>query len=100
MRPISRKVLPSGILLQNIGFGLKNTVASIGGSTKKLGERYQNATIVLYNRANFNPVSIKRPDKNGYYEFPGLNNSIICFIVALDDTQQYNAVIQDNVVPK
>ena len=100
MKPCSLKVKKTGNLLQEIGFGSKNTVASIKGSTKKLGEKYKNALVVLYNKANLQPIEVRKPDVNGGYQFLGLNNSLNCFIVAFDNQQQYNAVIQDNVVPK
>ena len=100
MKPISRKVALSGNLLQDIGFGSKNTVSHIKGSVKKLGNQYQNALIVLYNKANFLPIAVRKPDQNGDYQILGLNNSLNCFITAFDDKKQYNAVIQDNIVPK
>ncbi len=100
MKPCSRKAMPSGNLLQDVGFGSKNTVAKIQGSTKKLGQRYQNANVVLYNKANLQPIVITRPDTNGDYQFLGLNTDLKTFVVAFDQKQQYNAVIQDNVVPK
>lgn len=100
MKPCSRKAMPSGNLLQDVGFGSKNTVAKIQGSTKKLGQRYQNANVVLYNKANLQPIAITRPDTNGDYQFLGLNTDLKTFVVAFDQKQQYNAVIQDNVVPK
>lgn len=100
MKPCSRKVLHSSNMIQNIGFGLKNTVSTIKGSTKKLGEKYKNCLIVLYNKENFQPLSIRKPDENCNYQFLGLNNSINCFVVAFDSAKQYNAVIQDGVIPK
>lgn len=100
MKPCSRNTLSSTSLLQNIGFGAKNTVASIKGSTKEIGEKYKNCLIVLYNKENLQPLSIRKPDENCNYQFLGLNNSIKCFVVAFDLSKQYNAVIQDNVVPK
>lgn len=54
----------------------------------------------MYNKANLQPVAIRKPDKNGAYKIYGLNNSIICFIVAFDSARQFNAVIQDRVIPK
>lgn len=92
--------MPSGNLLQDIGFGEKNTVASIEGSTKKLGEKYKNGLIVLYNKVNLQPLAVKRPDENCDYQFLGLNTDLKTFIVAFDNAKQYNAIIQDNVVPK
>ena len=100
MKPCSYQAMPSGNLLQNTGFGTKNTVASIKGSVTKLGVNYVNATVVLYNKANLQPLAVRRPDENGDYEINGLNNSITCFITAFDANKQYNAVIQDEVVPK
>ncbi|MFW1859224.1 hypothetical protein [Acinetobacter defluvii] len=100
MKPISRKVMLSGNLLQHVGFGSKNTVANIKGSTTKLGEKYRNCLVVLYNKANLQPLAMIRPDENCDYQFLGLNTDLQTFIVAFDNTKQYNAVIQDNVVPK
>ena len=100
MRPCSRKAMHSGSLLQNVGFGTKNTVASIKGSIKKLGVNYQNATVALYNKSNLSLIALRKPNSNGAYGFGGLNNSLNKFILAFDNTRQYNAVIQDNVVPK
>lgn len=100
MKPVSRKAMPSGNLLQDVGFGSKNTVASIKGSTKKLGEKYKDCLVVLYNKVNLQPIAVKKPDADGSYQVYGLNNSLDCFLVAFDSKKQYNAVIQDNVVPK
>ena len=100
MKPLSYQAMPSGNLLQDIGFGSKNTIASIKGSIKKLGEKYQDANVVLYNKANLQPIAIRKPDQNGNYQFLGLNTDLKTFIVAFDKKQQFNAVIQDNVVPK
>ena len=98
MRPISRKALHSSNLMQSIAAG--PIVAKIKGSVKKLGQQHQNATVVLYNKANLQPIAIRKPDQNGNYQFLGLNTDLKTFIVAFDKKQQFNAVIQDNVVPK
>lgn len=100
MKPCSLKVKKTGNLLQEIGFGSNNTVASIKGSTKKLGEKYKNALVVLYSKTNLQPIIVRKPDVNGDYEFLGLNMNLNCFVVGFDDSKQYNAVIQDRVVPK
>lgn len=103
MKPVSRKALHSSNFLNgnfNTNFGSKNTVASIKGSVKKLGTKYSQASVVLYNKANLLPIALRKPDTNGDYQFLGLNTDLTCFIVALDTQQQYNAVIQDMVVPK
>jgi len=98
MKPLNRKVLPSLFMLQSITTG--PVVAKIQGSVKKLGQQYQNASVVLYNKANLLPIAIRKPDQNGNYQFLGLNTDLNTFIVAFDKKQQFNAVIQDNVVPK
>lgn len=100
MGPCSRKALQSGNLLQSIDFGSKNTISSISGSTKKLGEKYKDCLVVLYMKSNLQPIAVRRPDQNGNYQFLGLNTDLKTFIVAFDQNQQFNAVIQDNVVPK
>ena len=100
MKPCSRKVLHSSNSIQNFGFGEKNTTASIKGSIRRLGEKYQNALVVLYNKANLQPISTIKPSVDGEYWFLGLNSSVNCFIVAFDQNEQYNAVISDGVVPK
>lgn len=100
MKPCTRKAMFSSSLLQAIGFGQKNTVASVKGSVKKLGVNYQEATVALYSKTNLLPILAIKPKIDGSYQFFGLNNSINCFIVAFDNKKQYNAVIQDGVVPK
>lgn len=103
MKPVTRKVLPSthwmsGNLQQN--FGKNKTVAKVKSSVKKLGQAYQNTNIVLYDKSTLEPLAVRKPDQYGNYQFLGLNTDLKIFIVALDQNQQFNAVIQDNVVPK
>lgn len=98
MKPCSYKPLHSSNLLQSINIG--STVAKIQGSVKKLGQQYQNANVALYNKANLQPIAVRKPDENGNYKFLGLNTDLKTFIIAFDKKQQFNAVIQDNVVPK
>lgn len=98
MKPIARKSLPYLFRLQSLATG--NVIAKIKGSTKKMGGEYQDAIIILYNKANFQPIAIRKPDENGSYQFIGLNTDLKTFIAAFDKNQQFNAVIQDNVVPK
>lgn len=100
MKPCSRKAMHSGSLLQDIGFGSKNSVASIHGTTKKLGKEYKDALVILYSKSNFQPVAVQKPSENGTYAFLGLNNTARFYIVAFDNNRQYNAVIQDNVGAK
>lgn len=98
MKPCSFKIMPSTNILQAVEVG--PVIAKVSGSVKKLGQQYQNATVVLYNKANLQSIGVKKPDENGNYQFYGLNTDLKTFIVAFDQKQQFNAVIQDNVVPK
>lgn len=90
--------MPSYNSMQLIAIG--PVVAKIQGSVKKLGEQYKDATVVLYNKANLKPIAVRKPDENGNYKFLGLNTDLKTFVVAFDKQQKFNAVIQDNVVPK
>ena len=99
MKPCGRKVFDGGNLLQGALIGMKSD-ASIRGSTKKLGKKYKNALVVLFSKANLSPLAVRKPDANCEYQFAGINTDLKTFIVAFDQNQQYNAVIQDNVVPK
>jgi len=103
MKPVLRRAFPSSNFINinlNTNFGSKNTLAKIQGSVKKLGVQYQDANVVLYNKANLQQITIRKPDQNGNYQFLGLNTNLKTFVVAFDKNQQFNAVIQDNVVPK
>lgn len=98
MKPTRRNVLGSSNYFQEINAG--PVVAKIQGSIKKLGDQYQNADVVLYNKANLQPIAIKKPDQNGNYQFLGLNTDLRVFIVAFDQKEEYNAAIQDRVIAK
>lgn len=97
MKPFIPNIKASA-LLQPISTG--RTIAKIQGSIKKVGQQYKDAIVVIYNKANLHPIAARKPDVNGEYQFLGLNTDLKTFIVAFDNKQQYNAVIQDNVVPK
>ena len=98
MKPSKFLTMQSSKFLQTISTG--PVIAKIQGSVKKLGQQYQNAIVVLYNKAKLQPIAVIKPDQNGNYQFLGLNTDLRTFIVALDQKQKLNAVIQDNVVPK
>jgi len=98
VKPIFRRILHSSNILQEVSKG--PVIAAIKGSTKKLGEKYKDSLVVLYSKANLRPVAVRKPDVNGRYQFTGLNTDVKTFIVAFDSNHQFNAVIQDNVVPK
>jgi hypothetical protein len=98
MKPVKMRIRKSDTLLQAISTG--PIVARVSGSVKRLGSNYRDAVVMLYNKANLQLIAIKKPDENGNYQFSGLNTDLKTFIVAFDQKQQFNAVIQDNVVPK
>ncbi|WP_033134176.1 MULTISPECIES: hypothetical protein [unclassified Acinetobacter] len=100
MKPVSRKVMPSSNNLQPTILTPTSVIGSVKGSVKKLGQNYQNATVVLYSKANLQPIAIRKPKENGDYSFMGLTTDMKTFVVAFDANKQFNAVIQDNVVPK
>ena len=98
MKPIFRRILHSSNILQEVSKG--PVIAAIKGSTKKLGEKYKDSLVVLYSKKNLHPLAVRKPDENGNYKILGLNTSDKYFVVAFDSSNQLNAVIQDNVVPK
>ena len=100
MKPCPRKVMPFVNNLQQTILTLTSVLGSVKGSVKKLGQNYQNATVALYSKANLQPIAIRKPKENGDYSFLGLTTDIKTFVVAFDASKQFNAVIQDNVVPK
>lgn len=71
----------------------------IKGSIKKQGINYAFQKVCAYSRITNQLIAITESDKDGNYEFE-LSSSAAIYIVALDSTREFNAVIQDNVVPK
>lgn len=100
MNPVSFKPMPSSSNLQPTILTPISIIGSIKGSVKKLGQNYQNADVVLYHKANLQPIAIRKPKENGDYSFMGLTTDIKTFVIAFDAKKQFNAVIQDQVVPK
>lgn len=97
MKPTSFVVKKNGVMLQDLN-GL--IYSSINGSINKQGEKYTDALVILYNKSNLLPIAVSKPDIKGRYQFLNLYADLKTFIVAFDQKQKYNAVIQDNVVPK
>lgn len=94
------KYKPSTYSINLVDLGTPTVISSIKGSVKKLGQKYQNATIVLFRKNNLQAIAIRKPDSEGNYQFNSLDVNLKTFIVAFDQNQEFNAVIQDNVVPK
>ena len=98
MKPIKRQARHSSAYLQPIA--KSNNPGKIKGSVKAAGMRYENAFVYLFTKSNFQPLCVCRPDSEGNYSFLDLPRDLVAFIAAFDRKKQFNAVIQDNVVPK
>lgn len=79
-----------------VGSFLKKKVK---GSIKKQGINYAFQKVCVYSRITNQLIAITASDKDGNYEFE-LSSPAAVYIVALDSMREFNAVIQDNVVPK
>lgn len=71
---------------------------SIKGRVKKQGVPTP-CRVRLHERLTGLLLQEKATDQNGYYEFDHLVN-IKYYLTSFDPNEQFNAVIQDNVVPK
>ena len=71
----------------------------VKGSIKKLGVNYAFQKVCVYSRITNQLIAITESDKYGNYEFE-LSSAAPVYVVAFDNAKQFNAVIQDNVVPK
>lgn len=78
--------------------GPLNTAAEIRGTVKKQGVAYQ-ATVYLYSPSESTMRSVVS-NQNGSYTFKGLAKNVEYMIFSRDKNRNFNAVIQDNVVPK
>ncbi|MHA3082120.1 hypothetical protein ACX1NX_02835 [Acinetobacter sp. ANC 5383] len=102
-KPTSRKIMHSSNFLDSsycINFGQDNTPRKISGFVQRKGVIYSDAYVLLSRKSDFQPIAITKPNITGYYEFLGLNSDITCFLSGFDLSKDYNAVIQDSVVPK
>lgn len=72
----------------------------ITGTVKKLGQNYSPVPVCCFKRSTRELLweTISKP--GGTYFFRNIAVGLECFVVAFDPNGQYNAVIQDNVVPK
>ena len=92
----NRSNLATGLFITKLG------EAKILGTTKKLGQVYADVTVRLYERQSGNKLHIAdtQSDENGKYMFLNLPNDKQFYVVGIDPLENYNAVIQDNLVPK
>lgn len=71
---------------------------SIKGQVKEVGAPIP-CRLRLFEKISGRLIADKLTDENGFYEFDHLTKTKF-FIVAHHPASQFNAVIQDNVVPK
>lgn len=76
------------------GFG------QIKGTTKKVGANYSPVPVCVFKRSNRQLLWETTSKPDGTYSFRNIAVGLECFVVAFDPNNQYNAVIQDMVVPK
>lgn len=100
MKPNSFSVAITSSNTSNEPFANSTTIGKIKGQTKRLSAAYNQAFVVLYDKSSLKPIAVKKPSQNGNYQFLGLNTDLKTFIIAFDEMQQYNAVIQDKVIAK
>lgn len=93
------KVIPLPKLIMTIstpdqGFG------QIKGTTKKLGANYTPVPVCVFKRSNRRLLWETKSRPDGSYAFRNIAIGLECFVIAFDQNEQYNAVIQDKVVAK
>lgn len=71
----------------------------VSGQTRELGIN-KSALVRLYERNNPGQFREVVSSKDGLYSFKGCGKGKPYFLIAFDRTKQFNAVIQDNIVPK
>lgn len=71
----------------------------ITGQTSELGQPFQ-CRVDLYSKFGKKLIATTVADSRGGYEFKGLAANIKFFVVIHHPSSRFNAVIQDNVVPK
>lgn len=96
-------------ILSNINYDIKTRISkrfkftsigtkSIRGKVKKTGVATP-CRVRLYEKSTGQKLAEVATDIEGNYEFTKVEQ-VKCFVVAHDPASQFNAVIQDNVVPK
>lgn len=75
------------------------TGGSIKGRVTAAGVIYP-CTVSVHERMSRRLIESKRTDMQGNYRFDNLTTDFQFFVMVTDPKCQFNAVIQDNVVPK
>lgn len=100
MKPCNLASLKNSIKLTETSDWPPSTAGKISGVIKLRGVQYPYCLIVLYLKNSLTPYMATKSNDQGWYVFRGVPVDMTFFIVAFDNDQHYNAVIQDNVVPK
>lgn len=79
------------VLTTNKGLFIKGQTQALGNNTR--------CRVDLFEKSSGRLIANQLSDENGYYEFDHLTETRF-YLVAHHPASQYNAVIQDNVVPK
>lgn len=93
-------------VVQSIALVFKNNIAFKTADAKSIKGQVQEKKIPLpcrvrlFERKAGLLMSEVMTDNQGYYTFSNLNDEERFFVVAHHPASQFNAVIQDNVVPK
>ena len=99
MKPCGRKARKQSSAYRIIALPSNGVMGSINGVIKKLGVVQANSMVALYLKRDLSPVDVALSNSSGEYDFKGLPKNEVFFIVGFDQSKQYNAVIQDSVVP-
>lgn len=92
------KVIKKSLIANNINALDASSRLAIRGVVKQQGGEYV-ARVRLYDKSSGNLLSDKKTNLNGAYIFQNLSPKKYQ-VVAIDVESNFNAVIQDNVVPK
>ncbi len=79
--------------------GRFNCYVKIKGKTLKIGTIQPETKVNLYDRCGV-ILQSTHSNKTGEYTFDGVGKGETYTIIGFDNQKQFNAVIQDNVVPK
>ena len=72
----------------------------IKGTIKKIGTNYSAVPVCCFKRENRQLLWETKSKPDGSYEMRNIAKGLECFVIALDPSNQYNAVISDKVVAK
>ena len=75
------------------------TGGSIKGKVTAQGIKYP-CSVSVHERSSRQLIQTKQTDMLGNYSFENLAFGFVFFVMATDPAKKFNAVIQDNVVPK